>query len=126
MRLAMLLIVLAIVVLGVSMNMPILAAIPTGLHTSIPEPSLTKCEKYIATHAMERMDDWIYTLEQGLLSNMQLGQDVWECVMDTYKVAETDQFMLRSCRANPNATFKDLALDALAEHLDQCGLGFER
>ena len=46
--------------------------------------------------------------------------------MDTYKVAETDQFMLRLCREEPMTPFTDLAFRALSAHLDQCGIGVTR
>ena len=126
MRTAVLLSILAIVSIVASINMPTFASIPSGLHTSIPEPPPTRCDEYSATPATERMDDWIYTLQQGLRSNPVLALDVWDCIMDTYKVAETDQFMLRLCREKPNAAFNDLAIEALSAHLDQCGIGIKQ
>jgi len=33
---------------------------------------------------------------------------------------------LRLCREKPNATFNDLAFEALAAHLDQCGIGIKQ
>jgi hypothetical protein len=101
------------------------ANIPPGLHNI--EPTVTLCTDYTATGPAERMDDWLNTLQNGLMSNPELAETVWECVMDTYKVAETDQLVLRACRENVlGTTFKDIVFKALETHLEQCGIAIKR
>jgi hypothetical protein len=123
MKIATLIILVAILAVIASAN------IPPGLHTSLPEPEptySTKCEEYLDTQPTDRIDQWIVTFRAGLMNNPELEQEVWVCVMDLYKMAETDQFMVRACRENPKVPFEDLAFKALAGHLDKCEVGITR
>lgn len=101
------------------------ANIPSGPTTSIPEPT-TKCSEYIATPSSDRIDMWIATMQQGLMNNPDLEQSVWICVMDIYKMSETDQFMLRACKADVHTPFEDLAFKAVAGHLAKCEVEIRR
>ncbi len=94
------------------------ANIPPGRHITEPEPTL--CSEYLAAPSSDRIKQWIYTIEQGLIGNPELSQGVWDCVLDLYKMSETDQFMVRVCKADPNTDFNDLAFRALSAHLDKC------
>lgn len=89
------------------------------------EPT-TECGKYLAELPTARMDQWVRTFQSGLIKHPELGPEVWQCVMDIYKMAETDQFMVRECRKNTDAPFNELAFKALSVHLDQCGIGVNR
>ncbi len=102
---------------------PMSANIPSRPHTSVPEPvPETKCEEYLATLSSDRIDQWITTIQIGLNKNPQLPIEAWSCVLDIYKMSETDQFMLRRCRDNMNTSFEDLAFEALEQHLKLCDL----
>ena len=103
------------------------ANIPPGPRATTQEPAeQTRCEEYLATQSSDRIDMWIVTMRQGLMNNPELEQTVWVCVMDIYKMSETDQFVLRACRDNPKAPFEELAFKALAHHLDKCDVGITR
>lgn len=111
----------------VSLTFPAYSNIPPLPHTSVPEPTcVTKCDEYIAKYPVDRMDQWIYTLRKGLAASPGLDQLAWSCAMDTYKIAETDQLMMRLCREEPNTPFNDLSFRVLKEHLEQCGIGILR
>jgi hypothetical protein len=125
MRLAILLIILAIAAVAASMDMPTASGSIPPLGAIKPELK-TACDEYIATPYTTRIDQWINTFQSGLMKNPELEQDVWTCVMDLYKMSETDQFMLSECRINTNTPFNDLAFKALSVHLDKCGIGVSR
>jgi hypothetical protein len=93
-----------------------------------PEPTVpqTACESYTATSDMDRAQQWIATLQSGLIKNPELSQEVWLCVMDVMKIDETDRFVFTACKADPRAPFEPVVFKALEHHLDQCGIGIER
>jgi hypothetical protein len=68
------------------------------------------------------MDQWIYTFQRGLVKNPELDKKVWACVMDIYKISETDQFVARECRKNPDASLDEITFRALVLHLNQCDI----
>jgi hypothetical protein len=103
------------------------ANIPSGHVVPIPETkNQTRCEKYLATQPADRIDQWILTFQQALRNSPKLEQDVLECILDLYKMSETDQFMVRACRKNQIESFKDLVWNALRAHLDKCEAGITR
>lgn len=96
------------------------ASIPPIGTISKPEPE-TKCENYIATDFMRRVETWLYTFQTGLLKSPDIETDMWECIMEMENIVATDDFVLTACTNDPNAKFITLARKALDRHLDLCG-----
>ena len=115
---------LAVLAILWSVTLPAIGNVPPGPHT-IPKVQ-TECESYTSQAGMDRLQQWITTLQSGLLKNPQLEQDVWECVMDMEKVIVTDKWVYEVCKTAPDAKFEDTVFKALVVHLDFCGISVQR
>ena len=100
------------------------ANIPSGPPTP-PKPK-TVCGGYTAMPHSERIQQWVNTLQSGLIKNPELAEEVWVCVMDYQKMVVTDKFVFDVCTDDPNADFEPVVFKGLEYHLDQCGIGIER
>lgn len=123
-RLNLLVCIIAIVAIAASIN--IHSANGSIPPVDAPESNQTRCTRYLATPSSDRIDDWIFTFKKAIRNSPKLEQDLLECILDLYKMSETDQFMLRACRANPTAPFEELVYKALGVHLDKCEAGMTR
>lgn len=116
---------LAILAILWSATLPASGSIPTGPPSTSPKTT-TECEYYTAQTRTDRIQQWINTLQSGLIKNPELPQEVWTCVQDMQKILVTDQFVYNVCLDDPNAPFETVVFKALEQHLDQCGIGIER
>lgn len=119
------LLIVGIIIAAVLFVAPSRANIPP---TNAPKGSqaTTECEYYTAQTRMDRIQQWVRTLQSGLIKNPGLAQEVWTCVQDMQKILVTDQFVYNVCSDDPNAPFEPVVFKALEQHLDQCGISIER
>jgi hypothetical protein len=121
MRAATLVIVIAFAAILASANIP--PGPPTA--TTTPEPE-TECDNYVAVSLQDRTQQWITTLQSGLIKNPDLPQETWTCVMDLDKIMVTDQFVFDVCTKDSHAAFTPVVFKALEYHLAQCEISIER
>lgn len=114
----------AIALIFGSLNIPASGNVPPN-GAQLPSPQ-TECEKYVATAPQVRIQQWIATLQMGLTKNPELGQPVWECVMEFDKILVTDRFVLNACTDDKHSQFEPVVFKALEGHLDQCGISIQR